>query len=494
MVFYRKYRPQTISELDLTSVRERLTAVLKNVRRLEDPALSPTSRKRTPSQARSVPHAYLFAGPKGLGKTSAARILAKAINCQLKEKGSIEPCNTCQACTSITSGSNMDVLEIDAASNRGIEEIRELRERVKYSPSNLTKKVYIIDEVHMLTTEAFNALLKTLEEPPSHVVFVLCTTELERVPATINSRTFYVPFEKPTAEELKVSLERIAKGEKLNVEDAVYELIYKTSEGSFRDAAKIVEELSLHAEGRITREIFEKVYKRGAIDQKVTELLEALAQKDIKMCLTILQDLASVGADFRVVIEEIVERLRLLLLLKSGIEAGIEDVADLDIADVEKLAERFNNAYKNIKFSVVPSLPLELVVIDWCIVKEQNAKVKMENVIEEKTIEIQARTTSKVTVQPSVRQAKIYLGKKEDDQQFYRDLLDAVKHTNHSIAGFLRGCKLITISATELELATSYKFHRDKLMEAKVKKVIEASASEILGRNMQVMIHLTKNA
>lgn len=226
MVFYLKYRPQTISELDLAQVREKLFSLLKS---------------------KSLPHAFLFTGPKGLGKTSTARILAKAINCErvqelriknqelrknkneshnskfIIQNSDVEPCNECQACVSITNGSNIDVLEIDAASNRGIDEIRALRERVKFAPANLKKKVYIIDEVHMLTTEAFNALLKTLEEPPDHVVFILCTTEIWKVLPTIVSRSFHISFEKPTKEELTRSLERVAKGENLTIEKGVYD-------------------------------------------------------------------------------------------------------------------------------------------------------------------------------------------------------------------------------------------------------------------------------
>jgi DNA polymerase-3 subunit gamma/tau len=173
MVFYRKYRPQKIEELDSASVRENLYSIFSKG---------------------NYPHAFLFTGPKGLGKTSAARIVAKIVNCEKKAKGKIEPCNKCDQCQSIASGSNLDVLEIDGASNRGIDEIRDLREKIKLAPFKASKKVYIIDEVHMLTTEAFNALLKTLEEPPAHVLFILCTTEQHKVPATIASRCFRINF------------------------------------------------------------------------------------------------------------------------------------------------------------------------------------------------------------------------------------------------------------------------------------------------------------
>lgn len=210
MVFYRKYRPQTIAQLDSEAVREKLLSVLSS---------------------KSIPHAFLFTGPKGLGKTSTARIVAKALNCEKKAAGAVEPCNKCDQCVSITNGTNFDVLEIDGASNRGIDEIRDLREKVKLAPISSAKKVYIIDEVHMLTNEAFNALLKTIEEPPEHVVFMFCTTEPHKVPETILSRCFHIAFKKATIPELVHSFERIAKGEKLTVDSDVFGEIAKLSDG-----------------------------------------------------------------------------------------------------------------------------------------------------------------------------------------------------------------------------------------------------------------------
>src|SRR5665213_65939 len=182
MVFYLKYRPQKIKDLDSQEVRERLLKILASD---------------------NLPHAFLLTGPKGLGKTSAARIVAKSVNCTNRKKGEAEPCGKCEACLSITNGTNMDVIEIDGASNRGIDEMRDLREKIRLAPLSSKKKVYIIDEVHMLTTEAFNALLKTLEEPPAHAIFILCTTEPQKVPATIVSRCLHVSFKSPTKEEMK---------------------------------------------------------------------------------------------------------------------------------------------------------------------------------------------------------------------------------------------------------------------------------------------------
>lgn len=225
MTFYLKYRPQRLEDLDIVSVREALINIIKSG---------------------EIPHAFLFAGPRGTGKTSAARILAKIINCQriAKSVQRIESCNQCENCLSITKGTNMDVIEMDAASNRGIDDVRALRDVVKLAPTKAKAKIYIIDEAHMLTTEASNALLKTLEEPPSHVYFILATTNPEKLIDTIRSRTTLINFTKATSEETKRSLQRIVRSEKLGISDEELSLIIKLSNGSFRDAVKLLEQYS----------------------------------------------------------------------------------------------------------------------------------------------------------------------------------------------------------------------------------------------------------
>ncbi len=498
MVYYRKYRPQTISELDLGSVRVRLTSILS---------------------AKELPHAFLFTGPKGLGKTSSARILAKAINCEKRTDKNIEPCNSCEACTSITRGSNLDVIEIDAASNRGIDEIRDLREKIKYAPSTLRKKVYIIDEVHMLTTDAFNALLKTLEEPPDHAVFILCTTELEKVPATIISRAFHVQFVKPSKDEIVNSLNRIVKGEKLNVDPKVLDEVYKLSEGAFRDAAKILEDLSFSAEGgKITLETLEKNYKTGSIDAEIKKLLDSLSKKDLKESLSIIEELSKKGSDFKIVTENLASILHNILMGRAGLTRDVFDIKDLAVSDVKKLLNLVNESYKNIKVSILPQLPLELVVAEFCIesikteppvinvqkavIEQVKEEVKVEVQVEKPAPAVEAKIENTPIPQITVTEEVEVVGSEDHHgelfkasskpESFYALFLSKVKSDNHSLAGILRGCRLVTIEGGSVQFETRFKFHRDKLTEGKTSSLLDMRASEILAEKVHVVVNLVE--
>ena len=219
-VLYRKYRAQNFDEL---IGQEHITKLLKNAVRKEQ-----------------LSHAYLFVGSRGTGKTSTARILSKAVNClDLKKDGN--PCNKCEICVSITNGNFLDLIEIDAASNRGIDQIRELKERIEFAPSKGKYKIYIIDEVHMLTNEAFNALLKTLEEPPSHIIFILATTDVHKLPATILSRCQRYDFRLGTELEIEKVLKSVLKSEKLKIEDEALKLVVRNARGSYRDALSLLD-------------------------------------------------------------------------------------------------------------------------------------------------------------------------------------------------------------------------------------------------------------
>ncbi len=346
MTLYRKYRPQKIAELDLLFIRERLTNVLSSGR---------------------VPHAFLFAGPKGTGKTSAARIIAKILNCEKRKSGSdlvaIEPCNKCDSCISITEGRNMDVLEIDAASNRGIEEIRDLREKIKLAPTSSRFKVYIIDEVHMLTTEAFNALLKTLEEPPAHAIFILATTEADKLLPTIISRCSRFDFSKATMEEIVQSLKRVAKGEKVSIDNKVLEMIASSSDGSFRDATKILEQAA--AEDALT---YEKILNiLGEVDVRSgNKFLQFIFEKKAKESLELLEQLNSKGINIKTFTGKLLVILHDILLAKHGLvnsESGFEKIG---ISDINNLIKLFSRVYVEYKTAAIPELPLEIAIVEWC--------------------------------------------------------------------------------------------------------------------------------
>lgn len=347
MVFYRKYRPQKISELDNQLVREKLSAILSG---------------------KTTPHAFLFTGPKGLGKTSTARILAKGVNCEKKNrKSGSEPCNSCSQCISITQGNNLDVLEIDAASNRGIDEIRDLRDKINLAPSGGSKKVYIIDEVHMLTTEAFNALLKMLEEPPDHAIFVLCTTDPHKVPPTIQSRCFPIAFTKAVKVELVRSLTRIIKEEKIHIDNDGLSEIAKVSDGSFRDAVKLLE-LAVLTSGRkkITKDVISTLSGRS---MGTIEFMEFLLEKDAKGALIWIGDSVNKGLNIKLWLEDLIISLHDSLLSRYGIENNetTDAVEGFTKDELKNLIALFTRAHGELKTSVIAQLPVELVVIEYCI-------------------------------------------------------------------------------------------------------------------------------
>src|SRR6202011_1822647 len=248
-----------------------------------------------------VAHAYLFSGSRGTGKTSSARLLAKALNCLQRASGSAEPCGTCIPCLAIAAGNALDVIEIDAASNRGIDDIRELREKVRLAPSQGKYKVYIIDEAHMLTPEAFNALLKTLEEPPPHVVFILCTTDAQKIPLTMIGRCQQFVFRRHSEEQITSRLTHIAQAEKVSVDAEAMQLIARTAQGSMRDAVGLLDQLVPLAAGPISLEGARSLL--GIADPRLLdELLDHVLEGRAAEALAELNRIYSAGAELRQVV------------------------------------------------------------------------------------------------------------------------------------------------------------------------------------------------
>ena len=280
-------------------------------------------------------HAYLFAGPRGTGKTSTARLLAKAINC---ERGPTPtPCNECSICTSIREGRALDIIEIDAASNRGIDEIRDLREKVKYSPAQCRAKVYILDEVHMLTKEAFNALLKTLEEPPAHAFFVLATTEPHKVPPTIMSRCQRFDFRLIASPEIEALLKQVTQQEGIEADDEALDSISRAAAGAARDALSILDQTAAFSEGRVTLEDVTQVLG-GTEARLVAEMADVLVRHDMAAAFELVGRIIGEGKDIGQLLVDLTAYLRNLLLLTLRCESP--EVLDVPAAQMRRLQEQ----------------------------------------------------------------------------------------------------------------------------------------------------------
>jgi DNA polymerase-3 subunit gamma/tau len=340
-MYYLKYRPQTLAEIANVARREVLRSLLS------DPS--------------KLPHAFLLVGPKGTGKTSTARIIAKVLNC-LDPAKNREPCGRCANCQAIAKNRFFDVFELDAASNRGIDDIRALRDQVSFAPSMGKYKVYIIDEVHMLTKEAFNALLKTLEEPPSYVVFILATTEVHKLPDTVVSRCVNLNFQKGTMEEIRESLNRIVKGEKLQVAEPVLELICKEAGGSFRDAAKFLEMAATSTD--LSEQAVETLLNRNAAHHS-QEFLELLIAKKTAAALAWVEKFEKAGGDFSSLLIDLLEQVRVELLTARGLKEADNSLPKLGLKELSRLLKILLEAYRLGKFSPVESLPLMIGIIDY---------------------------------------------------------------------------------------------------------------------------------
>ncbi|MBI5079556.1 DNA polymerase III subunit gamma/tau [Candidatus Wolfebacteria bacterium] len=335
LVLYRKYRPQEWSEV---IGQEHVTRTLTNALKLG-----------------RLSHAYLFSGPRGTGKTTIARLLAKSVGC-----------------------ADLDLLEIDAASNRGIDEIRELRDGIKFAPVSGQYKVFIIDEVHQLTKEAFNALLKTLEEPPAHAIFILATTEAHKVPETILSRVQQFAFRRLTAAEIAKKLRKIAEMEKIKINDDALRLVASYAGGSYRDAESMLEQLRVWSDKNIAKEDIEELI--GAVDfEKVKVMADCLSGASAKEAIDYIGKLAEEGTDLEMFAKAFVNHLRKIMLVKidsSLADLMVQELTSDQIETVKKQAENFSvgnaaraikifmNAQNDIKRSPIPSLPIELAAVE----------------------------------------------------------------------------------------------------------------------------------
>lgn len=522
MVFYRKYRPQNFDELiGQDHVKKTLLSAFKSGK---------------------LSHAYLFCGPRGSGKTSAARILAKLVNCesqpsvvslQSSAKKEVEsrelkadsfiPCNKCSACLSITDGSNMDLIEIDAASNRGIDDIRDLREKIKLSPSSLKKKVYIIDEVHMLTTEAFNALLKTLEEPPAHVLFILATTEVHKLPQTILSRVQRFDFKLATLEEIRLTLKNICNKEKLKLSDEILSLIAQSSEGSFRDAVKLLDHVA--SSGKISLEEAQSLLKANDFSE-VLDLIGKIASKETKESLVLISQMNEKGTNVKELISTVLRIFRQLLLIQNGagelvrVEVGsgrwelIEELSrKINSENLIFYIENFQKSLEQLKYTPIDSLPLEVAVIkSGSSIKykqslpfaDAKGQVSRENQTAsgreiDKNLNPQSSILEKPssTFHPSSNPIpSIETMQSSDDVVVITDkwtyILETIRPYNYSLEALLKQAKVLNCDGANVILEVPYSFHQRILEAPKSRTLLESVLADVLGKSIKVTTVLGK--
>lgn len=349
---YRKYRSQVFTEI---VGQEHITTTLKNA----------LERDR-------IAHAYLFSGPRGTGKTSTARIFAKCINCE--EGPTVTPCNQCNICLSIISDRLFDVVEIDAASNRGIDDIRDLKEKVRVPPAQARKKVYIIDEVHMLTREAFNALLKTLEEPPPHVLFLMATTEPQKLPPTILSRCQRFDFRRLTDNEISGHIRHIADNEKFEIESGAVDMVVRSADGSLRDAISILDQLVSFSSGKVTSDEVNLMF--GLVDKsEIATFMHAIFAADAARAFELFQRFFEAGKSFSLFLRLVMEYLRDIYLIRQNLNPPRDTFSDAEKAELKAISSSLDRKIivalmdevarieDRIRWEVYPKIILEILII-----------------------------------------------------------------------------------------------------------------------------------
>lgn len=449
-----------------------------------------------------ISHAYLFTGPRGTGKTSTAKVLAKALNC---ESGPTpNPCNVCRSCELINEGTAMDVFEIDAASNRGIDEIRDLRENVKFSPAQSRFKVYIIDEVHMLTNEAFNALLKTLEEPPVHVVFVLATTEPHKIPATILSRCQRYDFRRVSMQALSEHLTRVSAESGITATAEALRLIALQADGGVRDAISILDQCSVLAEDGVTESSVRELL--GLVGQEaVYGLFAAIAEKDTAVGLELIEQQMLRGRDARQLLLELASYCRSLMLFRAAPNLDSPalaafnrkqlegDSSRIDHNNLVKLVELFYQAANDARWSVDPRITAEMAVLSACLHKSEPESRQPEP---PKRAEPTPRSTKTIPVAPfqsivstaKPEAAELDPGKLES---LMEELLKRVEQAGkRSVKAQLADARLVSCSDNLAILRFKRETIRERVAQDEIRKWLETLLGQVLSRTVSIRCEL----
>ncbi len=480
---YRKYRPQQFSEV-VGQNHIKIT--------LEHEIASG-----------KIAHAYLFCGPRAVGKTTVARILAKAINCIKRKESEVEPCNKCDMCKEITAGRSLDIIEVDAASHTGVDNVREnIIANARVAPARCQYKVFIIDEVHMLSISAFNALLKIIEEPPEYVVFILCTTEVHKVPTTIISRCQRFDFKRISVSEITKKLQYIASKEKIRIDRKILEAVARQSEGHMRDAESLLgqivalsppEQTSGH---EITPEEADLVIPRSDLTEAIN-LIDNLAKKDAGAAIGLINKLIDEGIDLKRFLTDLIELLRKIMITKinpalaeklslelgESMEAQVSQVSrDLVLGQVIVFMEKFIEARNNLKGSFISQLPVEIAITELCTISSgwgittasslsvpDSSHQRSGQVEQPKAVSNSRPANASQDLNNDMIQAK------------WHEVLAKVKKYNHSLSFILRVCRPRDVGGNQLRLAFKYKFHKERVGDPNIKKLVEKVLQEVYG-------------
>ncbi len=475
---YRKYRPQTFAEV---AEQRHVTRTVMNQ-----------------LASGTMAHAYLFAGPRGVGKTTVARLIAKALNCERRAAGEAEPCNACGACNDMTAGRFLSCIEIDAASQTGVDNVREnIIENARFAPVRGKYKVFILDEVHQFSSYAFNALLKTLEEPPPHAIFILATTETHKIPATIMSRCQRFDFHRVPVTEMVERLRRISSAEGITVDDAVLATVARLSEGCLRDAESLLGQLFALGETAITPEIASLVLPATNIGV-VGDIVAAVAAKDVGGALAMLNAHVENGGSVKHLVDEMLEYARTMVFAAFGFVDGNA----YDTATVERLAasakamgsddaRRFLDALLTARtrpsLNAFPQIPLEIAVVECC--GTSHLEHQMSSVpapASEPTPVVPSKKFDFAAAPPPADESpkastEVRLGfRLEDLQDKWERCCAIVAEKNVALPLILRDVKPTAIEGETVVITCPYEFHADALGELKNRRLVEDAIERVM--------------
>jgi DNA polymerase-3 subunit gamma/tau len=492
---YRKWRPQGWDEV---VGQEHVVQTLRNA-----------------VTADRVAHAYLFAGPRGTGKTTTARILAKAVNCLDKDLAK-RPCNKCAHCKAVNEGRFLDLIEIDAASNTSVDDVRDLRDRINFSPNQGRYKVYIVDEVHMLSTAAFNALLKTLEEPPAHAIFILATTEVHKIPATVLSRCQRHEFRRIPVKEIVENLQKLAAEEKIDVAPDALDLVARQATGSMRDAISLLDQLA-SAGDKVTLELAQDVMGT-ATSQAVIAVINAVISKQSAEGLEAIHRSLDAGSDPRQFARQIVDYLRNLLLVALGNASQVDATPDvrsqmarhagaLTVPELLKVVQAFNQAATETRSSWQPALPLEIAFIEAISEDGQDGEARQEPIASTPPAAVSNPGTNKSTgpiasqprgvrethpgqQPPSETPAQDAITIQRIDQT-WNLVLAQLKEQNPSLNALVNSAKSRSLKGNTLTLGMSGEVLKVRLEDPANIELLEKILTQVMGREIYVKVVLT---